>query len=75
MLPTVEEVDAAGMYFPRPRVDAHSAHAAPSPAQVFGPRTVADLVVELHAETRPMTYLSLSSRRGVVTAGIARHGP
>lgn len=75
MLPTVEEVHAAGKCFPRPRVDAHSAHTAPSPSWAFGPRTVADLVVELHAETRPMTYLSPSSRREVVAAGMARHGP
>lgn len=75
MLPTVEQVHAAGQSFPRPRVDPLSAPTALSPAEEFGLRTAAPLVVELRAETRPMTYLCPSSRRGVVTAGMARHGP
>ncbi|GAB2446524.1 hypothetical protein GCM10027062_29900 [Nocardioides hungaricus] len=75
MLPTVEQTQTPGMSFPRGRVASSCARAVPSAALVLGPRTVADLVVELHAVTRPMTYLSPSSRREVVAAGMARHGP
>lgn len=75
MLPTVEQTQTPGTSFPRGRVASSCARAVASAALVRGPRTNADLVVELHAVTRPMTYLSPSSRREVVAAGMARHGP
>lgn len=74
-MPTVEQAHAARKTFPCPRVDPLSERDAAALAQVLTQRPVAVLVVELHAVTRPMTYLSPSSRREVVAAGMARHGP
>jgi hypothetical protein len=75
VLPTVEQTLTAGTSFPRGRVDSSCAHAAASAALVLGPRTVAGLVVERHAETRPTSSLSRRTWREVVTTGMARHGP
>jgi hypothetical protein len=75
VLPTVEQTQTPGTSFPRGRVASSCARAVPSAALVLGPRTVADLVVELHAETRPTNSLTPQMRGEVVTAGMARHGP
>ena len=74
MLPTVEQVHATGKAFPRPRVDSHCAHAAASPARLCAPRSVADLVFELHAETRPTSFLSRRTWREVGATGGSRRG-
>ncbi|ABL79322.1 hypothetical protein Noca_4736 (plasmid) [Nocardioides sp. JS614] len=74
VLPTVEHVHGVRESFPRPRVDTHSAHAAASPARLCASRSVADLVVELHAVTRPTSSLSQLTWREVGAAGGSRSG-
>ena len=73
MLPTLEEAQVMRKAFPRVRVTSHSAHASVA-AWTYAARTVADLVVELPAETRPMSFLSHRTWREVGAAGGSRRG-
>ena len=74
MLPTVEQVHAAGRSFRCGRVDSHRARAVPAPALVLGTPAVADLTVELHARTRPTSFPTRRMWREVGAAGGSRSG-
>ena len=75
MLPTVEQTQTVGTSFPRGRVAFRCAPAATSAALVLGPRTVADLVVELRAETRTTSSMPRHTWREAVEASSIRDGP